>query len=47
MGGARKDFEEHDRMSLNCLKQASSRNLGSEAAAADGAKGSEGHVVRT
>lgn len=47
MGGAWKDFEEHDRPGLNRVKRASSRNPDSEDAAAEGTKGSEGHVIRT
>lgn len=46
VGGAQKDFEEHNGISLNCLEQTISRNLDLEDAAPEGTKESEGHVIR-
>lgn len=40
-----KDFEEHDRESINCLKQAVSSNMDLKDAVGGGSKGSKEHAV--
>jgi len=40
-----KNFEEHDRESLNCLKQAVSSNMDLKDAVGGGSKGSKEHAV--
>lgn len=46
VGRNQKNFEEHDRESLNCLGQTVNRNLDSKNAASKNSKGSEEHVTR-
>lgn len=47
MDGSWKNFEEHDKKSLSCLKQIVGRTLDLEDAAHEGTKGSEEHAIRT
>lgn len=45
VSGDWKDFEEHDRESLNCLEQTVSGNMDFKDAAPEGSKGSKEHII--